>query len=428
MGAVASAVLAALVATAVTSLATTYLVRRSDDRRLLDAAGVLASELDEFPNPSVSAIVADEYRETSHTGLQFAVFAGGSGQRLAGDPSVPLVSGCNLVGSVRVCGVSSSSGFYVVAATTYTPLAWILGLSSLLAAAVAGLAAWLAARPVAGLLMGPLSDLREWVGSIDLSGNRPVEPGRARGIVEVDALRETIDVLLSRIGSAVRHAERFAADAAHELRTPLTTIRAELELLTEEDAMPAAATADLARVTRQVIDLQVLLERLLVLALPDQTQWSASELVSVQDLAEDAIAQLPPLDRARVRQAPARGDVVVRGDTALLATLVSNALSNALKFAHNVSVSASEDAAEVVLCVDDDGPGVSVEERRFVFEPFVRSPLAQKRQIPGHGLGLALIAHVARRHGGSARFLDRSPGAHLEIRLPRSALHTSELE
>jgi signal transduction histidine kinase len=73
----------------------------------------------------------------------------------------------------------------------------------------------------------------------------------------------------------------------------------------------------------------------------------------------------------------------------------------------------------VVLQVDDDGPGVSPDQRTRVFEPFVRAPIAVERQISGHGLGLALIAHVARRHGGIARFIDGDPGAHLEIRLPR---------
>jgi signal transduction histidine kinase len=84
-----------------------------------------------------------------------------------------------------------------------------------------------------------------------------------------------------------------------------------------------------------------------------------------------------------------------------------------------VEVTAFESEEEVVLVVDDDGPGVAPDQRTRVFEPFVRAPQAVERQISGHGLGLALIAHVARRHGGGARFIDGEPGAHLEIRLPK---------
>jgi len=153
--------------------------------------------------------------------------------------------------------------------------------------------------------------------------------------------------------------------------------------------------------------------------LPDQSQWKAIEVVSLQDLTEDIVARLPETERQRVRLHAPRGSVVVRGDEALLGMLFSNALSNALKFGKQVEVSTYEANGEVVLLVDDDGPGVSPDQRTAVFEPFVRAPLAVERQISGHGLGLALIAHVARRHGGGARFIDGEPGAHLEISLPR---------
>jgi signal transduction histidine kinase len=82
-------------------------------------------------------------------------------------------------------------------------------------------------------------------------------------------------------------------------------------------------------------------------------------------------------------------------------------------------VRALQDAHDAVWRVDDDGPGVPPEQRELAFEPFVRLATNCKPAIPGHGLGLALIAHVARRHGGQARFVDGPPGAHLEIRLPR---------
>jgi two-component system OmpR family sensor kinase len=154
----------------------------------------------------------------------------------------------------------------------------------------------------------------------------------------VDALRSAITELLERVERALRQAERFAAEAAHELRTPLTAIRGELELLSEESALPPHVHASLCRAQRRVIELGTLLERLLVLALPDESQWFASELISLQELAEDLISALPEADRARIRLAEPKGDVVVRGDSALLGLLFSNALCNALKFGQRVSV------------------------------------------------------------------------------------------
>ena len=423
LGATVSAVLAALVAAVVTSVFATYLVRRVDDRRVMDAALVLSVELTDAAetDESILDVVVHADREMGHTGISFAVFDATTMERLAGDPTVPWLDTpqCMVLNSLHACATQTERGLWVVASTAHKRIVSLLALSSALAALLAGLGAWIVSRPVASLLIGPLSELRQRVGSIDMASGRAAEMGAPVGIAEVDALRETIQALLARIGETVRHAERFAADAAHELRTPLTSIRGELELLMEDPALRRDVQRDLARATAKVVELQTLLERLLVLALPDQSQWSATEVVSLQDLTEDNVARLPEIDRRRVRLHAPRGNVVVRGDEALLGMLFSNALSNALKFGRKVEVSAFEAEEDVVLHVDDDGPGVSPDQRTRVFEPFVRAPIAVERQISGHGLGLALIAHVARRHGGIARFIDGDPGAHLEIRLPR---------
>jgi two-component system, OmpR family, sensor kinase len=423
LGATVSAVLAALVAAVVTSVFATYLVRRVDERRIMDAALVLAVELTDAAETkdSIADVITRADREMSHTGISFAVFDAQTLERLGGDPSVPWVDtpNCVVLEALHACATPTDRGLWVVASTAHKRIVSLLALSSALAALLAGLGAWLVSRPVASLLIGPLSQLRQAVGSIDIAGGRATDLGAPVGVAEVDALRETMQAMLARIGETIRHAERFAADAAHELRTPLTSIRGELELLMEDPSLRRDTARDLARATTKVIELQTLLERLLVLALPDQSQWSATEVVSLQDLTEDSVARLPEGDRQRVRLRAPRGNVVVRGDEALLGMLFSNALSNALKFGRLVDVSAFEAEEHVVLIVDDDGPGVSPDQRTRVFEPFVRAPLAVERHISGHGLGLALIAHVARRHGGSARFIDGEPGAHLEIRLPR---------
>jgi two-component system OmpR family sensor kinase len=423
LGAAASAMFAALVAASITSIFAAYLTRRAHDRRVQDAALVLAAELedDASGHHSLAEVVADEVRETRHTGIAFAIFDGNSHQLLAGDTRVPgsFAEGCSHSANLRACGVPARGNLWVVAAAGRADLSLLFALSSALAALLAGLGAWLASRPIAGWLMGPLSELRQQVGAIDFTSTHSTSLGPAAGVTEVDALRAAITELLERVERALRQAERFAAEAAHELRTPLTAIRGELELLSEERALPPDVHASLSRAQRRVIELGTLLERLLVLALPDESQWSASELISLQELAEDLIADLPEPERARIQLTEARGDVVVRGDTTLLGLLFANGLCNALKFGQRVSVHTLEQASDVVLRIDDDGPGVPLEHRVLVFEPFVRLGAPAKPPIPGHGLGLALIAHVARRHGGLARFVDGPPGAHLEVRLPR---------
>jgi signal transduction histidine kinase len=100
--------------------------------------------------------------------------------------------------------------------------------------------------------------------------------------------------------------------------------------------------------------------------------------------------------------------------------MVDNALSNALKFSGGVVTLALVDGqGRVQLTVRDQGPGLSVEARERAFEPFYRA--AEHRARAGHGIGLALIAHVVAAHGGHARFLD-GPGAQLQVELPSHAL------
>jgi two-component system OmpR family sensor kinase len=424
LGSALSAMFAALVAAIVTSLFAAYLTRHANDQRLLDAGLILESELEDASDVrgQLVKIVASEQHETKHTGVVFGVFDGHTRALLAGDSRVPSLIRDTCIHSkkLRACSVKGPADLWIVAAAVRVDLTFLFAASSAIAALLAGLGGWLASRPIARWLMGPLSALRERVDATDFSSPHATSLGPPPGVAEVDALQHAVDALLGRTRAALQRAERFAADAAHELRTPLTTIRGELELLAEEAELPVSAHANVERARRRVIELQTVLERLLVLALPDESRLPGTEIISFQELAEDLIEQFPEADRSRVSLAEARGNVVVQGDAALISLVFSNSLGNALKFGRHVSVAAFEDGTDVVLRVDDDGPGIPVEQRQLVFEPFVRLVSAGARRVAGHGLGLALIAHVARRHGGTARFLDGSPGAHLEIRLPHA--------
>jgi signal transduction histidine kinase len=121
-----------------------------------------------------------------------------------------------------------------------------------------------------------------------------------------------------------------------------------------------------------------------------------------------------------------QGEGLMRGDPELLRAMVVNALDNALKFSGDAPVDvrlapgsggdgAADGESTIVLEVHDRGPGVAPAQRERVFEPFFR---AQPDATPGHGLGLSLIGHIARAHGGSAAFVDSERGARLRLTLP----------
>jgi signal transduction histidine kinase len=162
-----------------------------------------------------------------------------------------------------------------------------------------------------------------------------------------------------------------------------------------------------------------LIERLLVLALPPERLRDGFAAVSLAELVSEVALDLPELDRARLRL-ELESEGLVRGDAELLRSLVSNALVNALKFAPRgaIHVRLEEPAgipASVQWIVRDEGPGIPVELRQRVFEAFFReAPTA----TTGHGIGLALVGHIARAHGGSAEFLEVPAGACLSVTLP----------
>jgi two-component system, OmpR family, sensor kinase len=418
-----AATAAALLAALATSLLAAVLLQRAEDRRLHDAAQIVAVELSEGPptQAHAAAVVQDETIETDHTGLVFGV-RDSVGQPLAGDDRllVPVNRLCSTEqhGTLRVCAAQSSGGLIALAAASHTTPTALFALSALFALALAAAAGGLVSRPLSRTAVAPLARLRQRLAALDLDTGTAADLGPAEAVVEVDALRATIAELLGRVQTALDQARRFAANAAHELRTPLTTVRAEIELLRESMDLDAPSASAITRVQRHVTELNVLVERLLILATPRAEANAGFEIVSLRDLIEDATLALG--DEAVLQITPGEGDANVSGDAVLLGTLVLNALSNAVKFGKSVSVQIAHADSDVVLTIDDDGPGVALAERERVFEPFFRSNDAARRRIPGHGLGLALVRHIAQTHGGNAAFLDKpTPGARLAIRLPR---------
>lgn len=423
-GSALSASAAALLSALATSLFAAYLVQRSEDRRLHEAAFTLAVELAAGPvdTETVERVLRDETAEMEHTGILFAVFDA-SENFLAGDRrlGLPRADACTNVhaGTLRTCWTRSSNGLTAVAASTHSTPLPLLGTAALLAVLLAAALAWVTSLPISRLVIAPLSRLRLRIAQLDVDAISSAQLGPSELVVEVDALRDTIGHLVVRVERALEQAHRFAANAAHELRTPLTSVRAELELLSENILDPEVRS-DVARAQRKLTELGVLVERLLILAVPKHVPTDAHEVVSLRDLIEDSVAVLSPSERRRVRMPEA--DALVRGDTVLLGTMVANALANALKFGNLVVAGLRVSDGEVIVDVDDDGPGVDAGDREKVFEPFFRSGDAIRRRLPGHGLGLALIRHIARMHGGDASLLDKpAPGVRLEIRLPALA-------
>ena len=112
--------------------------------------------------------------------------------------------------------------------------------------------------------------------------------------------------------------------------------------------------------------------------------------------------------------------VRVWGDPAMLRRLVRNVVDNALRFANEgVAFSTRYVGSMAEVCVHDDGTGVDVADSDRLFQRFVRSDPARARASGGTGLGLPIVAEIAQRHGGDARFIPVESGSTMRIRLRR---------
>ena len=264
-----------------------------------------------------------------------------------------------------------------------------------------------------------------------------VRLGRAREVQvpRLPSRRDEIGTLaraLSDMSQALRQkidaTEAFAADVTHELKNPLASLRSAVDSLDriEDPALQAELIAvirdDVHRLDRLISDIA---EASRLDAEFARARFESVDLGAVVEGLIDAREQRGVPDGIRLAFArPRRGSTVVFGDGSRLARVVENLVDNAISFSPPgglVSVSATRDGDEVLLRVDDDGPGVPPALRGAIFNRF-HSIRPEGEAFGRHsGLGLAIAKAIVEGHNGTITVDDREegrPGARFVIRLP----------
>jgi two-component system sensor histidine kinase MprB len=240
---------------------------------------------------------------------------------------------------------------------------------------------------------------------------------------EVGELAQHFNAMLDTLERSVAAQRQLVADASHELRTPITSLRTNIEVLAESDALPTDERARLlADVEEQTTELGMLVADLIELARGDEPRRE-SEDVRLDELVREAVARArrhAPQVRFETSLSPA----VVEGTRERLARAVNNLLDNAGKHSPPGGlVEVHVDAAGVR--VRDHGAGLDPEDLPHLFDRFYRG--ASSRGRPGSGLGLAIVRQVAEQHGGSVH-AGNAPGGGAEFVLELPALALSPLE
>jgi two-component system sensor histidine kinase TctE len=238
---------------------------------------------------------------------------------------------------------------------------------------------------------------------------------------EVRPLIHAMNELLERLSGALAAQQRFIADAAHQLRTPLAGIKTQTEL-----ALRQAQTEETRNTLRQLQTATEQTTRLsnqllsLARAEPGAERARATERLDLARLARDTTTEWVP--RALARDIDLGFDsstagARVEGDSFLLKEMLNNLLDNAIRYTQHggqVTVRVTPDTTNVVLSVEDNGPGIPAGERERAFERFHR---VLGTGVEGCGLGLAIVREIAQNHGGDAALASGANGTGTLVRI-----------
>lgn len=283
--------------------------------------------------------------------------------------------------------------------------------TALLAATIIAVAtAVVIAIAISSRIAGPVSRL--------VAGARRIAAGHYAERVpsadgEVGELADSFNAMAGSLEATERRRLELVGDVAHELRTPIATLEGYLEGLQDEVVAANDETWTLLR--RETGRLSRLVSDLSELWRAEAQQLPLSlETLDASQVVSDVVTQFRP--SAESRSIDIAVDVpalAVRADRDRLAQIVSNYLSNAIRYSAeraSVAVTAHRAGDEVVISVRDSGPGLTPEQRAHVFERFYRVDPSRSRALGGAGIGLAIVRALAVTMGGRAWADSDGPG------------------
>lgn len=238
---------------------------------------------------------------------------------------------------------------------------------------------------------------------------------------EFDALAVSVNHVLDRLEEQTRTLRATFDSVAHDLRAPLHRLRTRMDAVLRLPHLEQGIREPVESSLKEVDRLQRTLATLLQIALAESGAPLASvAAVDLSELTAELVELFEPVARERGQMllGNTQAAVTVMGNRQLLAQLLTNLVENAMKYAQadariEVALAQRQDGAS--LTVSDNGPGMSVEERARAGQPFAR---IGQRDGSGGGLGLSLVAAIARLHRARLTLESNDPGLRVRVDFP----------
>lgn len=317
---------------------------------------------------------------------------------------LPLRHGGEIAGSLELTDHST-----MTFTTSQPQTFWPLTLGRVLALSVPMLVLVLLG---ALMIRATLKPLRTLVNATRTVGNQEPVLLTEQGPTEVRALIRDFNVMQTRIHRLVTTRTQALAAVGHDLRTPLARMELRLHAAQVDPETRSAMGRDIDEMGDLLRSLQIYLggeSEFLPVERVDLAVMVSTVIDAARDAGHDAVYDGPSTLEIRARPVSIR-------------RAISNLVENALHYASNVRVSIRLVEDAILICVDDDGPGIPADKIDMVLQPFIRLDEGRARNTRGMGLGLAIVHNAVRAEGGSFELVNRPEGGlRALIRLPHQA-------
>lgn len=238
----------------------------------------------------------------------------------------------------------------------------------------------------------------------------------------VIARTKELERMVQRLETGESNRKRLMADISHELRTPLAIIlgEADVALRTRKD-LDGGQIEALTRIRESAKHTNQIVDDMLTVARQEAGQLRLDRReVDLRSVVRDAVDMFPQMVKIDVPSEP----VLFAVDEVRLRQSVLAILQNARRYGGpRISVELQTTSSDIKLMVQDDGPGLSDEEKRNAFERFYRGTNASSQEVEGTGLGLPVVKSIVVAHGGDVILSDsKMGGLAVSIHLYRSQL------